>query len=308
MKKRNPEAARLEGDYLLRVQSALVGHANAGSILENAREHIEEGGSEFSADEISLVQMARILEQLGPPEAFVPEGKAPEPQGVPNNMKAQALQWEKFKDEIRFFDRLWIAAFIGAVGLYVPIVNLHVCDLIYFAMIAVIFSGRKYPESYRNCSPLGWWCFGLSLALFPLGLFSLAVPGVAILSLPMGIALGVLNLFLYWRVMTGMAELVEEVGEVKLCEWTCRRRNAGIAAGIVFSVLAFLIGIVIGLSVGNNKKDHLWAELIMPLFVIPSGWILGWYFLLRPISRAKEVFRELKLVNQKQENSFSGSV
>ncbi len=73
MKPRSSEAARLEADYLARVRSvlALRDPSEVEEVIESLREHIEEEFLVLADDEISLVQMANVLERLGPPEVYV---------------------------------------------------------------------------------------------------------------------------------------------------------------------------------------------------------------------------------------------
>ena len=73
MKKRNSEANHLEGEYLRRVREALAGGdaAAADDVLQSVREHIEEELADIGGDEVTLVQMATVLEKLGPPESYV---------------------------------------------------------------------------------------------------------------------------------------------------------------------------------------------------------------------------------------------
>ncbi|MBN1808980.1 MAG: hypothetical protein JW909_07910 [Planctomycetes bacterium] len=80
MKSRNPEALRLENDYLSRLQAALasIRSADADEILQDVRQHIEDALSEIPAAEVSLVQMAGVIESLGPPESIA-HGDAPAP-------------------------------------------------------------------------------------------------------------------------------------------------------------------------------------------------------------------------------------
>ena len=67
MKPRTPEAARLEADYLDRVRQALGSRSNAAEIVQSVVEHIEEAASEFKGLEVTLVQMAQVVERLGLP-------------------------------------------------------------------------------------------------------------------------------------------------------------------------------------------------------------------------------------------------
>ena len=75
MKPRNAEAARLEADYLARIKAALVGReaSEVDEIIQSVKEHIEEELSGQPPGEVSLVQMANVLERLGPPESYVQE-------------------------------------------------------------------------------------------------------------------------------------------------------------------------------------------------------------------------------------------
>jgi len=75
MKPRNAEAARLEADYLARVKAALAGReaSEIDEIIESLREHVAEELSEAAGDQITLVQMANVLESLGPPESYAQE-------------------------------------------------------------------------------------------------------------------------------------------------------------------------------------------------------------------------------------------
>jgi hypothetical protein len=72
MKPKNAEAERLEADYLTRVKAAIGDRepSEVDEILDSLREHIGEELSEAATDRITLVQMANVLERLGPPESY----------------------------------------------------------------------------------------------------------------------------------------------------------------------------------------------------------------------------------------------
>jgi len=76
MKPRKSEAARLETDYLARVKRALAGRdaSEVEEVVESVTAHIEEELSGDLDGEVSLVQMANVLERLGPPEAYMEQG------------------------------------------------------------------------------------------------------------------------------------------------------------------------------------------------------------------------------------------
>lgn len=75
MRPRNREAGRLEEDYLARLRASLAGRdpGQAAEILQSVREHIDEAVAEYGSGEVTLVQMANVLERLGPPEAWARE-------------------------------------------------------------------------------------------------------------------------------------------------------------------------------------------------------------------------------------------
>jgi len=110
MKPRTAEAARLEADYLARVKVAIAGReaSEIDEIIGSLREHIEEELSETDDDRVGLVQMANVLEQLGPPEAYgQEEGATPVP--VPNTKVAPAPTTDQIDPR---YSRLAIAAAI----------------------------------------------------------------------------------------------------------------------------------------------------------------------------------------------------
>src|SRR5690349_17617133 len=96
MKARAPEAARLEADYLARVRTALAGRSaeEIAEVVESIQMHIDESTTDAGATgmEITLTQMAQVVEQLGPPDAYrdpdagtrvTPEPAVPGAPGIP---------------------------------------------------------------------------------------------------------------------------------------------------------------------------------------------------------------------------------
>lgn len=97
MRPRNREAARLEADYLERVHAALAGRdpSEVDEVVASVRDHIEEELSEGGKiGEVSLVDMANVLEHLGPPAAYrSPEESeaTPAPAPGPPRMSRKAV-------------------------------------------------------------------------------------------------------------------------------------------------------------------------------------------------------------------------
>lgn len=117
MKPRNAEAARLEGDYMTRLDAALSGRdtADAAEIAQSIKEHVEEAAAEHDGEEVTRVQMANILERLGPPESYA-MGDAMISPGV-SALSADRSLAERRLDKRRaaswsFFSLLAAAAFV----------------------------------------------------------------------------------------------------------------------------------------------------------------------------------------------------
>jgi hypothetical protein len=77
MKKRDPEAARLEEDYMTRVKSAMAGREQPDieNVVQLLRTQIEEKLSAKAGEEVSAAEMADVLEQLGPPKTYSKKGE-----------------------------------------------------------------------------------------------------------------------------------------------------------------------------------------------------------------------------------------
>jgi hypothetical protein len=301
MKRRQTEADRLELDYLSRVETALAGQPDARGIVEDLRDHIEEAAAEMPGDEVSLVQMAQILERLGTPESVAPSRARPSPVDAaplpPSNAPTVAgtgvgrstAPRVDSDETVRFLDRLWIAYLIGVLGLYIPIIDLHFCELVSLALIAFTFGTwlRERPESYRGIRTLSWWCFGLYIVMCPLGILGLATPLASLFNMPVAIGSLVIGLVIYWKVMTGTAELVRDGGSPSVSGKILRTRQIYIIINAFIFFASIVTGVIIGLA-GASRSDLIMANLIIPLIVLPIGWVVGYFFVLRPIRDARD--------------------
>jgi hypothetical protein len=81
MRPRNAEAARLQADYIARLRAALAGRETGEitEIVQSVQEHIEEALGESGEGEVTLVEMANVLERLGSPEDYASELPEPAP-------------------------------------------------------------------------------------------------------------------------------------------------------------------------------------------------------------------------------------
>lgn len=125
MKPRSSEAGRLEADYLDRVRSALSGRSpdEIDEIIESLREHIEGELSEFPEGEVSLVQMADVLERLGSPDSYREESKQAAPPPLPPIVNTAPVPAAAEREPIRIsvFTIINICATVGLawVALYI---------------------------------------------------------------------------------------------------------------------------------------------------------------------------------------------
>jgi hypothetical protein len=156
MKPRNTEAARLEADYLARVKVAIAGRgpSEVDEILDSLREHIGEELSEIAEDQVSLVQMANVLERLGSPESYA------EGEGIAST---EAVSLERRPDEARpRLSRLALAAALClpgaflATGLAIPLggntdVGVVCAGVVFFSLgVAGLVLGLAALVAVRN--------------------------------------------------------------------------------------------------------------------------------------------------------------
>ena len=271
MKPRSAEAERLEADYLARVRATLGESADAAEICRSVREHIEEAVSEFKDPEVSLVQMARVIERLGPPESFR------ESPATPRTGNSEA--------STRLLDKLWVAFLIKTIGLYVPIIDFYFCQLIGSIMIVHVLRGDLPPE-LRSARRLSFMTALLTVAVVPAALLTLYQPLAGILQVPLGIGLFVVPLMMYWNLIGGIASLLRTSGASGVAASILDSRRTYVAIQIILFAASLIAGIVIAVANPDRKSQQLVIAGI-GLALLPIGWILGTFFILKPISRAR---------------------
>ena len=91
MKHKNPEAQRLEVDYLSRLREALTGipDRDIEEIIQEVHRHIEDAIAELPDETVTLSKMAGILEILGPPESFAEKKSSEETSPSPTMNNGQ---------------------------------------------------------------------------------------------------------------------------------------------------------------------------------------------------------------------------
>jgi hypothetical protein len=288
MKTRSSEAARMEADYLARVRQALGARRDAQEIVQSVVEHVEDAVGEFKDLEVSLVQMAQVIQRLGPPEAFAEGQAAPTPSAPGGGMSPESR-----RGYAQLLDRAWVASLIKTVGLFVPFIDFYFCSLIGHGMLASALRPRDgFPEEFRT---LGRLCKTVAIITVVHAIvagLALAEPLVGIAALPTGAALVALPLVVYWKLLGGISSVLRQAGAHEVAQSTLDARRVYITIQIVFIVIAIVIGAAIGAAYvgqhgGRARMERELVMLAVGFGMLPIGWIISYFLLLRPISRAR---------------------
>lgn len=291
MKPRTPEAARLEADYLARVRQTLGSRRGAAEIAQSVAEHIEEAVAEFKDLEVSLVQMAQVVERLGAPESYADGG--PGQPGAAGELSADAR-----RRVASLLDKVWMASLITTVGLFVPFIDFYVCTLIGYGMLAVVLRNRDgLPEEFRTLSRFSKIIAVAAVLNVPLAVAGFFEPKAAFLTLPTEALLVVLPLVVSWRLLGGIASFLRTARQDALASATLDARRIFITLEILLTAIAVVVGAVIAVArMGGSGRHHeVSSELNVAaagLAMLPLNWVLSSFFLLRPISRARQALAE----------------
>lgn len=297
MKPRTPEAARLEADYLVRVRQALGSRPDAAEIVQSVVEHVEEAVAEFKGLEVTLVQMAQVVERLGPPEAFAEGAEAPPREGTSGGGQTPELR----QRSVMLLDRIWVACLVSTVGLFIPVIDLYLCTLVGNGMLAHALRRREgLPDEFQTLGRLCKIVVIVGLIHVPLAVLALAQPLAGFLVLPTGIALMVVPLMVYWKLMGGISSMLSTARQERLASATLDTRRVCITIEIVLMVITVAVGTIIALADGRTSgRARMEQELTgaaVGLLTLPVHWILSYFFLLRPISRARKALAEPSIV------------
>lgn len=289
-KPRSIEATRLEGDYLARLRSALryVSESEATEIHDNVTEHIRAAVDELHSDEVSLSQMAAILEELGSPESLIVEpdeietpvpdlfdSPADEPEIPPVPVSASA------SGAVEFLDRLFAGYLIAIAGLYVPFIDLYLCSIIGYGVIFLALKKAPTPEIAAG-SP---WALVALISIFsicPITLLSYASDAFGLLGLPAFLGLIVSDIILFWILFGGMADWIERRGLSELATKTRNLRMIYLVTSLLVAVVLLPVGMIA--AVENNGN----VPVVVGFALLPVGWVVGWFLVLRPIRRIRQ--------------------
>jgi hypothetical protein len=301
VRERNSEAARLERDYLERLRAALAGRepGEAEEIVGAVREHVEEALAEDAEGEVTLVRMANVLERLGPPEAWAGEGSPtpaaePAPAGQPPAAAAPAASpafpAAERQEAATLLDKVWWAYFVSVLGLFVPLIDLHFCDIIGYAMLGYLLGRvpRDRSGELRGAGTLSLVAVVLLVLMVPFSALSLLHSAFAIPGLPILLGLFVCQLIVYWKVLEGAALLVQRAGRDGLAG---EIRSVRVIY-IVLCCALLVVGLVAGVALVAAGVKHAAEIWWLGFLTLPLGWLFGWLFVLRPLGWARDALRE----------------
>lgn len=301
MKSRSAEAAHLESSYLNRVKDSLQSQSpsEVEEIIESLQEHIEEELAEVSNEPVGLVDMANVLEQLGPPETYSQEFEASPPSAAPASPETteaepsagqQATIPPAFPDKGNFvdlLDKIWVGYLIFVIGLYVPIIEFQVCSLIAFSILALVLIRNEIdPELKPAGKALG--INAIILLVTPIiTLIGLAAPPVMLLAFPFLCGQIVCELFAYWRIMRRTGSYLEAAGRSREAERVLSARIGYTVYFFITCAAAIIVGAAIGIE-GGRVTEYWFVGLIF----LPFHWFFGWLFILRPLTMARRALRD----------------
>ncbi|MFT5128083.1 MAG: hypothetical protein ACI8W8_001692 [Rhodothermales bacterium] len=176
---------------------------------------------------------------------------------------------------------LWCANITFTVALYVPMIDLYLCDLIGFLILWRMH--RRLPaDAPDEFRPVGWLAaisISGAIALSGLATAQRAEENLNLLILPIVLVYFAVTLKLYWHYMGGAAELAERLKQEELANYMRGSRVPFILTSI--GLLFFMSAL--HASTFPEPDTSLRGELIDMAMMMPAVWCLNWFFLLRPM-------------------------
>jgi len=301
MKPRNAEGHRLEADYLARLRAALAGRdpSETSEIVESVRDHIEEALAETAGDEVTLVQMAAVLERLGPPESFADEESSAVPQreaagAVPESPQPQATlapppSSEELSAAADLLDKAWIGYLFIVLGLFIPFAEFNFCSLIGHVILAAVL--LKYhglqAQRFNSAGKLAVAAAIMVVLVVPFNLLRVAEPAFGLLAFPVTVAMVVCFVLVYWKVLGGAASVLQTADQARLADHVRGIRIYYIVYLVFMIVLGLIIGVIL-VAVGVRNLAEVWW---LGYALLPLGWVAGYLLELRPLSQSRRALR-----------------
>lgn len=263
MRIRNPQAARLEQDYLSRVRAALAGSSPSEieEVILSVQEHIEEELSQKPPGDVTLVQMADVLERLGPPEEYAVGLSEPPPLVAP---PAGGFDFGNcWNDTIEVYKRnFWMLVLGYLITTVLMVMSLFILTgpLVGGFGYAMVLAMRRPDKTFKLEEIFnGFSRFWTLFALFIIQVIPIVL-GYSLLIIP-GLLLS--TIWLYTEL------LVMDKGEGV---WSSLRKSYRIVKNNSFGT-AFLI-VLIGFALGLIPQVIHYVGFIISLFISPLAWLL----------------------------------
>lgn len=288
MRQRSDEAARLESDYMARLEQALsvLSLQERLEIQQNVRGHVEEALAESGHLEVTLTEMARVLEELGPPSTFVSGAKAA---GGSSEGKEPTRGGPDPGSHLMMLEKVWIAELIACLGLYIPVIDFHFCYLAGAIMFLVVMHRHQQDpiSEFQGMFRQTRIVVALYLGAFLTGLVTLAAPLAGLISAPLAIAYVVMATYVWWKMLGGVSRLLLVHGLRNTSDQILIWRKNYIIASIIVFVIALCVGVAIAATKSTQSES-----VVIELALLPLTWILGYLYSLRPISLAREALEK----------------
>lgn len=176
---------------------------------------------------------------------------------------------------------LWCANIAFTVALYVPMIDLYLCDL--FGFLILLRMHRRLPaDAPDEFRPIGWLAaisIGGAIALSGMATAQRTQENLNLLILPLGLVYFGVTLRLYWQYMGGAAELAERLKQEELANYMRGSRVPFILASV--GLLFFMSALYT--STFPEPDTSLRGEFTAMAMMMPAVWCMNWFFLLRPM-------------------------
>jgi hypothetical protein len=182
---------------------------------------------------------------------------------------------------------LWWANLAFTLALYIPLIELYICDIVGFAILLRLH--RRLPDDApEEFASVGWLAaFALAgaLAISVLAVATRQQESLNALLFPIALVYFGIGLTLYWHYMGGAAEIAERLQQAELADFIRASRLPFILASIG---LLMLVG-SLHAAAFPDADDSLRSELMGMGMILPALWCLNAYFLMYPIHHLRQV-------------------
>ncbi len=303
----NTEATRLQADYIDRLGRALAdrNRGDVAEIVQSVQEHIDDALVEYGDGEVTLVQMAQVLERVGSPESYAREDEAtrpprpapapppPLPSAEPAARRPESPPPPSYEERETFaamLDKVWWAYLVSIIGLYVPLIDVYVCDIIGYGILAYVLASYAGPGCHAlgGAGKFALVTTVLLLITAPIATASFFAPIVGGLGILVALSVLVVSLVVYWKVFGGTAAFMRRNGYSHIAHSILTAR----AIYVFLTTGAFILAIAVGVVIVTNMRIKHGAQLWWVEYaMLPISWLTGWLLVLRPISKARNALR-----------------